>query len=81
MVFVLQTPVRPQKHMGGSRKILGERNISVANTLPHDETFLSQPNVSLASTGSYNDFQVSDKHGFLWMSPPPLPTSTLYISP
>jgi len=43
--------------MGGSRKILGERNISVANTLPHDETFLSQPNVSLASTGSYNDFQ------------------------
>jgi len=54
--------------MGGSRKILGERNISVANTLPHDETFLSQPNVSLASTGSYNDFQVSNKHGFTWMS-------------
>ena len=57
-LVVPQTPVRPQKAYGGSRKILGERNVCVTTTLPCDETFVSQADTSLASTCSYTEFQV-----------------------
>lgn len=57
--MVTQTPVRPQKAHGGSRKILGERNVCVTTTLPCDETFVSHADSSLASTcSSYTEFQV-----------------------
>ena len=54
--FFPQTPGR--RKGTASRKILGERNVSVASSLPHDESFLSVANLSMASAGSYTDFQV-----------------------
>ena len=51
-----QTPGR--KKPTASRKILGEKNVSVASSLPPDESFLSLANSSMASAGSYTDFQV-----------------------
>ena len=52
-----QTPIRRKPVGGVSRKILGEKNTSVAS----NESVFSHCNTSLASTGSYTDFQVS--HG------------------
>lgn len=76
--MVTQTPVRPQKVHGGSRKILGERNVCVTTTLPCDETFVSHADTSLASTYSYTEFQVR------MMTPLPsvswFPSSVLYLS-
>lgn len=58
-----QTPMRPpQKRaaaQNAARKILRERNSSTASSINPDESFLSHVNMSLASTGSYTDFQVS----------------------
>ena len=59
-----QTPMRPTQRKGGAsamaRKILRERNTSTSTTssMNPEETFLSHANMSLASTGTYTDFQV-----------------------
>ena len=53
----VQTPVRPPQRRQERRKILGEKN--VASSIAVDDSFLSSHNFSLASTGSYTDFQVS----------------------
>lgn len=62
---VKQTPVRPtQKRLSrnSSRKILAERNASVAT----DDSLISHTNESLASTcSSYTDFQVRKRERYI----------------
>lgn len=52
-----QTPIRPTQRRHDRRKILGENNVA-ASSIPVDDSFLSSHNFSLASAGSYTDFQV-----------------------
>lgn len=54
--------MRPsQKRADDRRKILGERNVATVGggATAHDESVFSSHNFSLASAGSYTDFQVS----------------------
>lgn len=56
-----KTPVRPlQRRQNDRRRILGDKNSLMAV----DESFLSSHNFSLASAGSYNEFQ----HGIILTS-------------
>lgn len=51
-----KTPIRPvQRRQKERRKILGDKNSFTA--LPSDESCFSSQNFSLASAGSYNEFQ------------------------
>ena len=52
--FLPQTPGRKRPPTGSTRRVLAEKNHDPSP----DESVYSQANFSLASTGSYTDFQV-----------------------